>query len=84
MTIKLTRESEEQAIASIQRYFSEGMDDETGNLKAKLLLDFVLAEIAPTVYNQAISDAEAYFHGKVADLEGACYEQEFGYWPEKR
>ena len=84
MTIKLTRESEEQAIASIQRYFSEGMDDEIGNLQAKLLLDFVLAEIAPTVYNQAISDAQAYFQGKVADLEGSCYEQEFGYWPEKR
>ena len=54
---------------------------EVGDLKAKLLLDFFLGEIGPIVYNSAIADAQAYFQGKVADLEGSCYEAEFGYWP---
>ena len=56
------------------------MDEEVGDLKAKLLLDFFLGELGPTVYNGAIADAQAYFQGKVADLEGSCYEAEFSYW----
>jgi hypothetical protein len=32
------------------------------------------------VYNGAVADAQAYFQGKVTDLEGSCYEAEFGYW----
>jgi uncharacterized protein (DUF2164 family) len=56
------------------------MDQEIGDLKADLLLDYFLKEIAPTVYNQAITDAQAYFQVKAADLEGVCYEAEFGYW----
>jgi hypothetical protein len=45
-----------------------------------LLLDFCVREIGPAVYNQAIADAQAYFQGRVADLEGVCYEPEFVYW----
>jgi uncharacterized protein (DUF2164 family) len=50
-------------------------------VKAGLLLDYVLKEIGPTIYNQAIADAQAYFTGRVADLEGVCHEPEFGFWP---
>ncbi len=80
MAIKLARDAEQRALASIKRYFTENMDEEVGDLKAKLLLDFFLGEIGPAVYNGAIADAQAYFQGKVADLEGSCYEAEFGYW----
>ncbi len=80
MAIKLERDAEQRALASIKRYFTENMDGEVGDLKAKLLLDFFLGEIGPTVYNGAIADAQAYFQGKVADLEGSCYEAEFSYW----
>ena len=38
-------------------------------------------EIAPSVYNAAIADAQTYLRDRVADLEGACYAPEFGYWP---
>ncbi len=80
MAIKLARDAEQRALASIKRYFTENMDEEVGDLKAKLLLDFFLGEIGPAVYNGAIADAQAYFQGKVADLEGSCYEAEFSYW----
>jgi uncharacterized protein (DUF2164 family) len=83
LAIKLAGESRARAIASIKRYFAEQMDDhEVGDLKADLLLGFFLQEIAPTVYNRAITDAQSYFQEKTADLEGSCYEPEFGYWQE--
>lgn len=80
MAIHLSDDEAKQAIASIKRYFDEKREEEIGDLHARLLLDFFLREIAPSVYNQAITDARAYFQERVADLEGACYEPEFPFW----
>ena len=84
MAIKLKPDTEKQALASLKRYVREELDQDIGDLKAKLLLDYLLKEIGPSVYNQAISDAQAYFQGRVADLEGTCHELEFGYWDDGR
>ena len=80
MAIKLSDDAAKQLRASIKRYFAEHLEQDIGDLKADLLLDYVLREIGPTVYNQAIGDAQAYFQGRVADLEGVCYQKEFTYW----
>jgi uncharacterized protein (DUF2164 family) len=80
MTIELSKEVNSRMVASIKRYFVESMEDEIGDLKASLLLDFCLKEIAPTVYNQAIADAQAYMQDRVSDLENSCYQPEFAYW----
>jgi uncharacterized protein (DUF2164 family) len=80
MAITLNPEAAKRLQVSIKRYVAENLDQEIGDLKAGLLLDFVLKEIGPTVYNRAIADAQAYFQGRVADLEGVCYEAEFTYW----
>ena len=80
MAIKLAEEARTQSIESIKRYFEEHMDEEVGDLKAGLLLDFVLEEIGPSIYNKAVSDAQTYFRDRTTDLDGACYEPEFGYW----
>ncbi len=80
MTISLATEDRQQLTASIKRYFVDKMEEEIGDLKADLLLDFCLQEICPTIYNEAIKDAQSYFLTKVDDLEGSCYEPEFGYW----
>jgi uncharacterized protein (DUF2164 family) len=80
MAITIPGQARRKLIASIRRYFDEKLDEEIGELKAALLLDYVLAEIGPTVYNQAIADAQAFFQDKVSDLEGACYESEFVFW----
>jgi len=68
-------------IASIRRYFTEQREEEIGELQAKLLLDFFLEEIAPSVYNAAVGDAQTFLRDRIADLEGACFVPEFGYWP---
>ena len=80
MAIELTKETKERLTDSIKRFFEENMDNEIGDLKASLLLDFCLQEIGPCIYNQAINDAKAYMHDKVTDLDGACYQPEFTYW----
>ena len=81
MAIKLSKEAEQRSIASIKRYCAENMEEEdVGDLKATLLLDFFVKEIGPTVYNQAIADAQAYMQDRVADLDSSCYQLEFGYW----
>lgn len=80
MAIQLSQDIEQQVIASIKRFHTELMDKEIGDLKASLLLDFCLREIGPCIYNQAIADAQAHLHDRVADLDGSCFEPEFGYW----
>ena len=81
MPISLANDTKAQAIASIRRYFSEQLEQEIGDLQAGLFLDFVLKEIAPSVYNAAITDAQTYLRDRVADLDGACVVPEFSYWP---
>ena len=80
MPIRIQPEKMTQLRASIKRYVAENFDEEIGDLKAGLMLDSVLKEIGPTIYNQAIGDAQNYFQARVSDLEGVCYETEFSYW----
>jgi len=81
MNVELSRETRAQAIASIQRYFEENMTEPIGELPAGLLLNFILEEIAPAVYNRAIADAQARIERQAADLTGELFADEFQYWP---
>ena len=83
MDIQLRKDVEKRMEASIQRYCSETMGIEVGELKAALFLKFCLEEIAPSVYNLAIADAQAFFQEKAADLENTCFAKEFGHWKER-
>jgi uncharacterized protein (DUF2164 family) len=77
---KVSKENEVKMRESIKRFFSESLDQEIGDLKSGLVLDYFLKDLAPTVYNLAISDAQSYFQQRTADLDGACYEKEFTFW----
>jgi uncharacterized protein (DUF2164 family) len=80
MPIKLSPETTKRLVASIKHYAAENLDEEMGDLKAGLFLEFCLKEIGPTVYNAAIADAQSYFTDRIADLEGVCHEDEHTYW----
>lgn len=80
MPITLGRETKEQALASVKRFFKEELEQDVGDLKAGLVLDFFLKEIAPSVYNLAVLDAQRYLEERAEDLEGVCHEDEFGYF----
>ena len=84
MPITLTPEATKQLVASIKRFTAEHLDEEIGDLKAALFLDFCLAEVGAVAYNQAIADAQQYFQGRTADLDGVCYQPEFSYWKTAR
>jgi len=80
MKIELPDDSRKRAITSLRRYFAAELDQEIGDLKAGLLLDFMLQEIGPSIYNVAISDAQTYMRDRVADLEAVCSAPEFAFW----
>ncbi|HEX5439193.1 MAG TPA: DUF2164 domain-containing protein [Gemmatimonadaceae bacterium] len=76
-SITISDDARTQAIAALRQYCADNMDEEIGELKAMLLLDFILAELGPTIYNQAIADARAFLEERIADLAAVCYRQEF-------
>lgn len=80
MAIKLDKATEAHLVASIKRFAAEHLEADFGDLKAGLLLEFCLREIGPSIYNQAIADAQRFLQEKVDDLGGARFEPEFAYW----
>lgn len=84
MTIEISSEATNQSIGSIQRYFSENMDEPIGSLQAGSLLSFILKEIGPVIYNKAIIDAQSRLQERVAELDVEVYEEEFAYWTKGR
>ena len=81
MKIELSQQARADAIASIQRYFEENMPEPVGDLPGGLLLDFIVEEIGPAIYNRAIADTQARMAMRVSDLSGELYADEFQYWP---
>jgi uncharacterized protein (DUF2164 family) len=80
MKIELSKDVRAQAVASIERWFMENADEPIGNIQAAALLKFFIAEIAPSVYNQAIADAQQRLQARVAELDIDCHVDDFGYW----
>lgn len=81
MAIELPREARAAAIASIERYFVENMEERIGNIAAGALLGFFLEEVGPVIYNQAIAQAQERLQARVAELDIELHEDEFPYWP---
>jgi uncharacterized protein (DUF2164 family) len=67
MTIELSKEARQQAIASIERYFQEHLEERIGNIAAGALLGFVLEEIGPSIYNRAVADVQERLGARIAD-----------------
>ncbi len=80
MNIEISKQVRTEAIASMQRYFSENMPVPIGDLAAGLLLNFFVEEVGPAIYNQAIADAQTRMQQRVSDLNGELFADEFQYW----
>ena len=81
MTITLSDDAQKHSVASIRRYFSDELELDVGDLKAGLVLDFIVKEIGPSIYNAAIADAQTFMRERLVDMEGALAAPEFAYWP---
>lgn len=80
MTIKLSKDAHKDAVSSIERYFRENMEEPIGNLAAGALLGFFLEEIGPSIYNQAVTDAQERIQARVMEVDIEVHEEEFQYW----
>ncbi|MEZ4650187.1 MAG: DUF2164 domain-containing protein [Candidatus Eisenbacteria bacterium] len=67
--IKLDKERKDRLVREIRSYLADNHDEDVGDLKATLLLDFFLERLGPTIYNQALRHAQAFFQEKAIDLE---------------
>jgi len=86
--IDLPKKTKADAIASIERYFTDHLDQRIGNIAAGSLLSFFLEEIGPSVYNQAVADVQRSLLPRINELESRVSEldievhaEEFQYWP---
>ena len=68
MAVVLLDDARKQALASLKRFCSTELEFEIRDLQSIALLDFFLKEIAPSVYNGAVSDAQTWLRDRVADL----------------
>lgn len=80
MSIELSKEDRQQAIASIERYFRENMAEKIGNVAAGALLGFFIEEVGPSIYNRGVADAQERIQARVAELDFEVHEDEFVYW----
>ena len=80
MTIELSKDHRSQAIASIERYFLEHMDQKIGNITAGALLGYFLEEVGPVVYNQAVTEVQERIMARVSEVDIEVHEDAFTYW----
>ena len=69
MILKMPKDQKMQIINLIQQYFREERDEEIGDLAAVFLMDFMMQQISPWIYNQAIHDVQAIVSQKMTLLE---------------
>lgn len=81
MAISLSPDDRKQALSSLRRFCRDELEADLSDIQVTALLEFMLKEIGPSVYNGAIADAQAFLRARLGDLEATCYEPEFTYWP---
>ena len=80
MTIEISKDARKEVIASIERYFQENMEERIGNIAAGALLGFILEEIGPLVYNQAVAEVQERLQSRISEIDIEVHEDEFQYW----
>ena len=80
MTIELPKEAHKEAVASIERYFQENMEERIGNIAAAGLLNFFLEEIGPVVFNKAVAEVQERLQVRLSEIDLEVHEDEFQYW----
>ena len=80
MQIQLSDETRKRAISSIERYFTENMEERIGNVAAGALLGYFVDEIGPAIYNQAVSDVQERLQARVMEVDIELHADEFDYW----
>jgi uncharacterized protein (DUF2164 family) len=76
VSIELDENRRAAMLGDIKAFFSDSLDDEIGDLKARLVLDFFLGRLGAAIYNQAVGDSHAWTQDKLMDIEGELYQDD--------
>ncbi len=67
--IRLTKDQQEMIVADIQRFFYTHRDEDINEFEAERVLDFIKENIAPYIYNAAVSDAKYVVERQFTSME---------------
>lgn len=70
---KLPKEEKDELAKRVQAFFYEERSEELGSIAAESILDFMLKELGPVIYNQAIFDTRKLVKEKMDSLENDLY-----------
>lgn len=71
--VKIPMEHKAELIREVQTYFETERDVTLGDLAAEQVIDFMLGQLAPFVYNQAVADARSALQEKMSQMEDELY-----------
>jgi uncharacterized protein (DUF2164 family) len=66
--IRIDKMKKEQLIEEIKKYFFNESGENIGNLMARMILEFFIETIGPTIYNQGVNDAHNYMKNKLDEV----------------
>ena len=67
-SIEIDQQKKKILIEKIKVFYSNEMEEEIGEFKAKKLMDFFMNELAVQIYNMAVEDAKEYMSQRIEDL----------------
>jgi uncharacterized protein (DUF2164 family) len=70
---KLPKEIRDAMIQNIKAYFYDERDEEIGNLAAEDILQFLVKEIGPYIYNEAVTEARKVLEKGMGSIEDDLY-----------
>jgi len=73
ISIKLPREDKNEIINDVKAYFEEERSETIGDLAAEQLIDFMITQLGPYMYNKALMDARALINEKMNQIEDDLY-----------
>lgn len=76
MRINLNDERKADIARALAGFFQDEFDEKLSEFRALEVVDFMLHQIGPSQYNQAIADARGYLAQKLDDLDTEFHEPE--------
>lgn len=73
IVLKLPLEEKKVLIGNIQAYFETERGETIGDLAADSVLEFMIKELGPVIYNQALRDARSVVAAQVERIEEEIY-----------
>lgn len=76
LPIKLPKDQKDVIIQNVQQFFEEERGEILGELGAEQLVDLMIKELGPYLYNKAIEDARKLLDMKASQLQDDLYSLE--------